>query len=178
MKNWAPPVLATASPFLTAQAPGFPTLRFFVQDGQQEPEIPFSFPLNQAFTDFLAPLHVLPLEPQMQQDFVNAWNLIYQRENAGQLIRETFIYPFILQPFYYLYPIMSKYMPLNNLTRIEGAVDQLIVLISKAYQEESTLAMPITRDMPQSRRAVLELWAQALVKRNYPPVPLSMNDYA
>ncbi|PSL91380.1 hypothetical protein [Pseudomonas sp. R9.37] len=163
---------------VTAQAPGFPTLRFFVQDGQQEPEIPFSFPLNQAFTDFLAPLRVLPLEPQMQQDFVNAWNLIYQRENAGQLIWETFIYPFILRPFYYLYPIMSKYMPLNNLTRIEGAVDQLIVLISKAYQEESTLAMPITRDMPQSRRAVLELWAQALVKRNYPPVPLSMNDYA
>ncbi|MGX5795615.1 hypothetical protein ACWHY4_17825 [Pseudomonas sp. E2-15] len=162
---------------VTAQAPGFPTLRFFVQEGEQAPVIPFSFPLNQAFTDFLAPLRVLPLEPQMQQDFVNAWNLIYQREDAGQLIWETFIYPFILQPFYYLYPIMSKYMPLNNLTRIEGAVDQLIVLISKQYQEESTLAMPITRDMPQSRRAVLELWAQALVKRNYPPVQLSMSDY-
>ncbi len=162
---------------VTAQAPGFPTLRFFVQDGQHAPVIPFSFPLNQAFTDFLAPLRVLPQEPQMQQDFVNAWNLIYQRADAGKLIWETFIYPFILQPFYYLYPIMSKYMPLNNLTRIEGAVDQLIVLISKAYQEESTLAMPITRDMPRSRRAVLELWAQALVKRNYPPVPLNMTDY-
>ena len=162
---------------VTAQAPGFPTLRFFVQEGQQAPTIPFSFPLNQAYTDFLAPLRVLPLEPQLQQDFVNAWNLIYQREDAGQIIWETFIYPFILQPFYYLYPIMSKYMPLNSLTRIEGAVDQLIVLISKPYQEESTLAMPITRDMPQSRRAVLELWAQALVKRNYPPIPLSMSDY-
>ncbi|WLD69929.1 MULTISPECIES: hypothetical protein [Pseudomonas] len=163
---------------VTAQAPGFPTLRFFVQEGQQAPVIPFSFPLNQAFTDFLAPLRVLPLEPQMQQDFVDAWNQVYQREDAGQLIWESFIYPFILQPFYYLYPIMSKYMPLNSLTRIEGAVDQLIVLISKEYQEESTLAMPITRDMPQSRRAVLELWAQALVKRNYPPVPLSMSDYS
>ncbi|MGY2231233.1 hypothetical protein HX780_29520 [Pseudomonas tolaasii] len=162
---------------VTALAPGFPTLRFFVQEGQQAPVIPFSFPLGQAYTDFLAPLRVLPQEPQMQQDFVNAWNLIYQREDAGQVIWETFIYPFILQPFYYLYPIMSKYMPLNNLTRIEGAVDQLIVLISKAYQEESTLAMPITRDMPQSRRAVLELWAQALVKRNYPPIQLSMSDY-
>ncbi|NBA97644.1 hypothetical protein [Pseudomonas sp. R5(2019)] len=160
-----------------AQAPGFPTLRFFVQEGQQPPVIPFSFPLNQAFTDFLAPLRILPLEPQMQQDFVNEWNRIYQREDAGVVIWETFIYPRILQPFYYLYPIMSKYMPLNSLERIEGAVDQLIVLISKAYQEESTLAMPITRDMPQSRRAVLELWAQALLKRNYPPFPLSMSDY-
>jgi hypothetical protein len=162
---------------VTGVAPGFPTLRFFLQEGQQAPTIPFSFPLPTAFTDFLAPLRVLPLEPQLQQDFVNAWNRIYMNKDAGSVIWETFIYPFILQPYYYLYPIMSKFMPLNSLTRIEGAVDQLIVLISKEYQEQSTLAMPITRDMPQSRRAVLELWAQALVKRNYPPVPLSMSDY-
>ncbi|NWD67019.1 hypothetical protein HX870_05345 [Pseudomonas gingeri] len=160
-----------------AQAPGFPTLRFFVQEDEQPPVVPFSFKLATAYTDFLAPLRVLPLEPHMQQDFVDEWNRIYESPEASVLIWETFIYPRILQPFYYLYPIMSKYMPLNSLTRIEGAVDQLIVLISKEYQEESTLAMPITRDMPQSRRAVLELWAQALVKRNYPPIPLSMSDY-
>ncbi|MGY2400644.1 hypothetical protein [Pseudomonas sp. SDO5271_S396] len=160
-----------------AVAPGFPTLRFFVPDSAQESAIPFSFKLSQAYTDFLAPLRVLPQEPQMQQDFVNAWNKICQQDDAGEVIWETFIYPKIFQPFYYLYPIMSKYMPLNSLPRIEGAIDQLIVLISKEYQEESTLAMPITRDMPQSRRAVLELWAQALVKRNYPPVELTMSDY-
>jgi hypothetical protein len=125
----------------------------------------------------MAPLRVLPLEPKLQEDFVNEWNQIYTKTEARVLIWETFIYPRILQPFYYLYPIMSKYMPLNSLERIEGAIDQLIVLISKEYQEESTLAMPITRDMSQSRRAVLELWAQSLVKRNYPPVPLSMSDY-
>ncbi|MBC7208989.1 MAG: hypothetical protein H5U33_00320, partial [Pseudomonas sp.] len=160
-----------------AVAPGFPTLRFFVHEGGQAPQVPFSFKLSQAYTDFLAPLRVLPQEPDMQQAFVDAWNLVYQQQDAGQQIWQRFIYPFILQPFFYMYPIMNKYMPLNSLARIEGAVDQLIVLISKQYQEESTLAMPITRDMPQSRRAVLELWAQALVKRNYPPIPLSMSDY-
>ncbi|MFZ4965533.1 MULTISPECIES: hypothetical protein [Pseudomonas] len=159
------------------QAPGFPTLRFFVQEGKQPPKIPFSFNYTEAYTDFLAPLRLLPLEPQLEQDFVNEWNKIYQNASARIVIWDTFIYPRILQPFYYLYPIMSKYMPLNSLERIEGAVDQLIVLISKEYQEESTLSMPITRDMSQSRRAVLELWAQALVKRNYPPLPLSMSDY-
>ncbi|MGA8137976.1 MULTISPECIES: hypothetical protein [Pseudomonas] len=159
------------------QAPGFPTLRFFVQEGEQPPEIPFSFSYTDAYTDFLAPLRVLPLEPALQEDFVNEWNQIYTKTEARVLIWDSFIYPRILQPFYYLYPIMSKYMPLNSLERIEGAIDQLIVLISKEYQEESTLAMPITRDMSQSRRAVLELWAQSLVKRNYPPVPLSMSDY-
>lgn len=160
-----------------AIAAGFPTLRFFVQDTQQQPVIPFSFNYADAYTDFLAPLRVLPQEPQMEQDFVTYWNSIYQQQNANQLIWDNFIYPKILQPFYYLYPIMSKYMPLNSLQRVEGAIDQLIVLVSKDYQEESTLAMPITRDLPQSRRAVLELWAQKLVKLNYPPVPLSMTDF-
>ncbi|MFJ4374922.1 hypothetical protein ACIP1T_20250 [Pseudomonas japonica] len=163
---------------ITARAAGFPTLRFFLHEDGQAPDIPFSFHYQQAYTDFLAPLRVLPQEPQMQQDFVDAWNAIYQDPDCGKLIWETFIYPRILEPFYYLYPIMDKYMPLNSLSRIEGAIDQLIVLISKAYQEESTLAMPITRDLPQSRRAILELWAQKLVKRNYPPQPLSMSDYA
>ncbi|MBX8538936.1 hypothetical protein K5D44_04330 [Pseudomonas cichorii] len=161
----------------TAQAPGFPTLRFFVQEGDQAPQIPFSFNYLSAYTDFLAPLRVLPLEPELQQDFITYWNSIYEQQDARVLIWEKFIYPRILEPFYYLYPIMAKYMPLNSLKRIEGAVDQLIVLISKPYQEESTLAMPITRDMPQSRRAVLELWAQSLVKGNYPPTPLSMSDF-
>ena len=105
-------------------------------------------------------------------EFVNAWNSCYQQPEARLIIWQQFIYPRILRIFYYLYPIMNKYMPLNDLARVEGAVDQLLVLISKAYQEESTLAMPITRDLPQSRRAVLELWANSLVKRNYPPTPL------
>ncbi|WP_065257309.1 hypothetical protein [Pseudomonas bananamidigenes] len=160
-----------------AIAPGFPTLRFFVKDTASDPDIPFSFALNQAQIDFLAPLRVLPLDMQLQQDFVNHWNDIYKDKNAPEEIWDDFIYPRVLKTFYYLYPIMNKFMPLNSRTRVEGAVDQLIRLISKEYQEESTLAMPITRDLSQSRRAVLELWAQKLVKRNFPPMPLKMSDY-
>ena len=160
-----------------AVAPGFPTLNFMVQQDNQQPDFPFSFAVNRAYTDFLAPLRVLPQEPELQSSFINYWNSIYQNPDSRMQIWLGFIYPFILQPFYYLYPVMNKYMPLDSLQRIEGAVDQLIVLISKEYQEESTLAMPITRDLPQSRRAVLELWAQKLVKLNYPPMPLSLNDF-
>ncbi|SCX92679.1 hypothetical protein [Pseudomonas sp. NFACC37-1] len=160
-----------------AVAPGFPTLRFFVKEGDSDPVIPFSFPVPQAYIDFLAPLRVLPLDLQLQQDFINYWNTVYKDQNAATQLWEGFLYPRILQTFYYLYPIMNKYMPLNSQTRVEGAIDQLIVLISKPYQEESTLSMPITRDMSQSRRAVLELWAKKLVKRNYPPQQLKMSDY-
>ena len=149
-------------------SPGFPTLRFFMAD---EP-VAFSFSINDAYIDFLAPLRVLPAEPQLMGEFIAFWNGCYQDAAAGEKIWHGFVYPRILEPFYYLYPIMNKYMPLNDLSRIEGAVDQLIVLVSKEYEQESALAMPITRDLPQDRRAVLELWAKALVKRNYPPMPL------
>ncbi|MBV4491612.1 hypothetical protein [Pseudomonas oryzicola] len=165
-----------ANVIVTGKLPGFPTLRFFPnEDGQAE--IAFSFTYLDAYVDFLAPLRVLPAEPDLQREFVEQWNQVYQKSDSGQLIWDSFIYPRIFEPYYYLYPIMGKYMPLNDLSRIEGAVDQLIRLISKAYQEESTVAMPITRDMPQSRRSVLELWAQKLVQLKYPPKPLSMDDY-
>lgn len=157
-----------------AIAAGFPTLRFFVQDGPgAAPAVPFSFDYTTAYTDFLAPLRVLPDEPGLMGEFVTAWNKVCTQQDARVQIWEGFIYPRIFEPFYYLYPIMDKYMPLNSLQRIEGAIDQLIRLVSKPYQEESTLAMPITRDLPQSRRAVLERWANELVKLNYPPRPLT-----
>ncbi|WAF83309.1 hypothetical protein NRL37_14405 [Metapseudomonas otitidis] len=157
-----------------AIAAGFPTLRFFVQDGPgAAPAVPFSFKYTEAYTDFLAPLRVLPDEPGLMGEFVAAWNQVCTLTDARVQIWEGFIYPRIFEPFYYLYPIMDKYMPLNSLQRIEGAIDQLIRLVSKPYQEESTLAMPITRDLPQSRRAVLERWANELVKLNYPPRPLT-----
>ncbi|MCG6575862.1 hypothetical protein EGM97_14220 [Pseudomonas sp. AF32] len=160
-----------------AVAPGFPTLRFFVQENDKKPVIPFSFPLSQAFVDFLAPIRVLPVDMQLQQDFINTWNGMCTATDAPEKIWSTFIFPKVLQTFYYLYPIMNKYMPLDSRTRVEGAVDQLIILISKPNQEESTLAMPITRDLSQSRRAILELWAKRLVKLNFPPKTLSMSDY-
>jgi len=160
-----------------AVAAGFPTLRFFIQDGQQQPTVPFSFNYTDAYTDFLAPLRVLPQEPEMLKDFIDCWNRVCTQDDASVRIWKEFIFPRILQPFYYLYPIMNKFMPLNSLQRIEGAINQFIVLISKDYQEESTLAMPITRDLPQSRRRVLEIWAQDLVSKGYPPIPLKLNDY-
>lgn len=161
---------------VTGVNPGFPTLRFY-PDEDGTADILFSFDYLSAYVDFLAPIRVLPSEDDLKQRFVDKWNEVYQQQDAAQVIWHSFIYPEIFQIYYYLYPIMNKYMPLNNLKRIEGAIGQLIRLISKPYQEESTLAMPITRDMPQGRRSVLELWAQKLVQRNYPPVKLSMADY-
>ena len=149
---------------------GFPTLRFATNPD----EFNFITSINQTYIDFLAPIRVLRNDTDLLQEFINEWNKIYQSENASEIIWEEFIYPKTLQVFYYLYPIMNKYMPLNILSRVEGAIDQLILLISPEYRAESTLAMPITRDMPGSSRMVLEFWANELVKKNYPPMPLTM----
>ncbi|MBC2655587.1 hypothetical protein H7A76_09080 [Pseudomonas sp. MSSRFD41] len=153
-------------------APGFPTLRFFLAD---EP-VSFSFNVNDAYTDFLAPIRVLPEEPNLLEEFVETWNQVYKYTDSNVRIWNQFIFPRILRPFYYLYPIMNKFMPLDSLQRIEGAIDQFTRLISQKYQEESTLAMPITRDLPQSRRRVLETWANQLVKQGYPPQELNLTE--
>ena len=153
---------------VTGVSPGFPTLLFNLTG---KDDFRFSFDFTEAYVDFLAPVRVLPHDDTLMNRFVDKWNAIYTQQDASQVIWEEFIYPEILEVFYYLYPIMDKYMPLDNLERIEGAVDQLIRLISAEYREESTLAMPITRDLPSSSRQVLETWAN-LIKRGYPPEPL------
>ena len=52
-------------------------------------------------------------------------------------------------------------------------IDQLLTLIAPSFEAESTLAMPITRDLSQGKRTVvLQLWG-GLVKKNYPPQPIS-----
>ncbi len=154
-------------------APGFPTLRFYFGD---EP-VSFSFNVNDAYIDFLAPIRVLPQEQDLVREFVSTWNQMYQYQDSNVRIWNAFIFPKILRPFYYLYPIMNKFMPLDSLQRIEGAIEQFTRLISREYQDESTLAMPITRDLPQSRRQVLEIWANQLVKQGYPPEELDIKDY-
>lgn len=160
-----------ASVNVTGVEAGFPTLLFNLEGAN---DFPFSFKLGEAYVDFLTPVRVLPMNNNLITEFVAKWNEVYLESNANELIWNDFIYPKILEVFYYLYPIMDKYMPLDNLHRVEGAVDQLIVLISDEYRDESTLAMPITRDLPGSSREVLEFWAKELVKKNYPPRKLTV----
>lgn len=158
---------------IQGKAAGFPTLAFQFAE-HSTPNFLFSFPSEQTYSDFMAPIRVLPNNEALLPAFVDTWNKMCKDDNASQRIWDEFIYPKVLKVFYYLYPIMNRYMPLNQLSRVEAAVDQLIVLISTEYREESTLAMPITRDFPASSRAVLEMWAKELVKKKYPPKPLPL----
>jgi len=71
-----------------------------------------------------------------------------------------------------IYPVMQRYVPLGDKTRMEGAVDQLQVTLSEAYMQDfSTMMMPITRDLSSAKRWVLLTWCE-LVKSNYQPIDL------
>jgi hypothetical protein len=48
----------------------------------------------------------------------------------------------------------------------------VLTLIAPSYFAESTLAMPITRDLSQGKRTVIQLWG-GLVKRGYPRQPIT-----
>jgi hypothetical protein len=48
----------------------------------------------------------------------------------------------------------------------------VLTLIAPSHFAESTLAMPITRDLSEGKRTALQLRG-GLVKRNYPPQPIS-----
>jgi hypothetical protein len=54
---------------------------------------------------------------------------------------------------------------------VEGAIDQLMVMITTDMEAASTLYMPVTRDLSAGKRQVLETWG-SLVVRKYPQVDL------
>lgn len=149
-----------------AANPGFPYLVFLPGEQLYVPPVISCFPglLNGNF----AAVRVMPFDEGIQQMFVEEWNKSYDPEAAW-----NFVYGRILYLYDMLYPVMSRYMPLGDRASVEAAVDQFIPLISQDYvTTESTLMMPITRDLSSAKRWVLEAWCK-LVKGNYPPVPIS-----
>lgn len=106
-------------------------------------------------------VRVMPFDDGLFAEFRDVWNGKYDRTLAWK-----FVYGKILYVYDMLYPVMDQFMPLGDLTRIEGAVDQLEAMISKDMLN-STLYMPVTRELSNGKRRVLEAWANLIV-RKYP----------
>jgi hypothetical protein len=70
-----------------------------------------------------------------------------------------------------LYPVMDQFMPLGNLERVEGAIDQLLVMVEEDWVNGSTLYMPVTRELSAGKRLIVQAWGD-LVVRKYPQQPL------
>jgi hypothetical protein len=154
---------------IKAASRGLPVLMFYpFQAGTALPTPQQQFD-NQvpSGVSFYTTVRVLPFDDAFVDEFIQLWNSSYDPAKAWD-----FIYSNILYLYDMLFPVMLRFVPLGDRQRVEAAVDQVLTLIAPSYFAESTLAMPITRDLSQGMRTVLQLWG-GLVKRNYPPQPIS-----
>jgi hypothetical protein len=149
-----------------AANPGFPVLVFYPYlTGQAQPKPTAAF--NEVGTAMFATIRVLSFDDAIVDKFVAVWN-----KNYDPVAAWNFVYDNILSLYDMIFPVMLKFVPLGERQRVEAAIDQVLALVAPDYFDESTLAMPITRDLSRGKRAVLELWG-GLVKKNYPPQPIS-----
>lgn len=149
-----------------AANPGFPVFVFYPYlAGQPQPAATGSF--DEVGTAMFTTIRVLTYDDAFVDQFVQLWNSTLDPVQAW-----NFIYSNILYLYDMIFPVMLRFVPLGDRQRVEAAIDQVLALIAPNYFPESTLAMPITRDLSRGKRTVLELWG-GLVKRNYPPQPIS-----
>jgi hypothetical protein len=93
---------------------------------------------------FYINVRVLPADAQF--DSVPDSQLTYQ-----------YIYENVLQYYYRLYPIMDRHMLLNNQQAVVNAAPILRQLVDQSNWN-STLYMPITRELSDGKRRLLQRW--------------------
>jgi hypothetical protein len=151
---------------LRAASPGFPVLVFYPFLAGQAPPVPTGS-FDEVGTAMFTTVRVLSFDDAFVDRFVDLWNSTYDPAQAWDFVYSTILYLYDM-----IFPVMLKFVPLGDRQRVEGAIDQVLALIAPGYFPESTLAMPITRDLSQGKRTVLQLWG-GLVKKNYPPEPIT-----
>jgi hypothetical protein len=155
---------------ISAASAGLPVLMFYpFQAGSAPPQPHYEFDsaTMPSGVSFYTTIRVLSFDDAFVDQFVQLWNSTYDSAKAWD-----FVYSNILYLYDMIYPVMLRFVPLGNRQRVEAAIDQVLTLIAPSYFAESTLAMPITRDLSEGKRAVIQLWG-GLVKRGYPPQPIT-----
>ncbi|HKI06036.1 MAG TPA: hypothetical protein VKK31_28920 [Thermoanaerobaculia bacterium] len=166
----------TATFTIAAAAPGCPIVAFYPYTGTP-PSIPAQ--VNFGFTSYATPsigtasyaaVRVLPFDNALVPQFVDCWNAT--GTYAGQPKYDAtrlwqFLYGNVLYSYDMLYPVMDQFMPLGNRIRVEGAANQLLMMVSESMEVASTLYMPVTRELSAGKRLILEAWCN-LVIRKYP----------
>jgi hypothetical protein len=153
-----------ASVGIAAQNPGFPVLAFFPFTGDTLPQPPTSLlgPAGPLITyAFYTTVRVLPFDDAVPGNFVDVWNVTNDPMQAW-----AFVYFNILYVYDMLFSVMLKYVNLGSQSEVEGSISAIWSLISYEAAQNSTSAMPITRDMSAGKRLALQLWIY-LVANNY-----------
>ena len=154
---------------IAAQSPGFPVLGFFpFATGSALPQPPAAlFPPGPAF---YATVRVLPFDSSVPGQFIDLWNSTHDPAQAW-----TFVYNNILYIYDMIFSVMLKYINLGSRDAVEKSAAAIAALIAKDVAAESTMAMPITRDLSSGKRTTLQLWLY-LVNNQYNVPALSLAD--
>lgn len=161
---------------IKAASAGLPVLMFYpFQAGTALPQPQQGFDTQAAPSgvSFYTTIRVLSFDDAFVDQFIELWNSPPKPAKPyDPALAWNFVYDNILYLYDMIYPVMLRFVPLGDRHRVEAAIDQVLALIAPSYFAESTLAMPITRDLSEGKRTVLQLWG-GLVKKNYPPQPIS-----
>jgi hypothetical protein len=162
--------------------PGFPVVAFYPFVGATAPtpqtSVGFGATAPNAYSIGSAhycTVRTMPADNGLLQEFVDCWNGAGSYAGSppyNRLQTWNFIYNNILYVYDALYPVMDQHMPLGSLESVEAAVDQLMTMISEEWVAQSTLYMPVTRELSAAKRLILLTWGD-LVNRKYPQQPLS-----
>lgn len=152
--------VATAT--IAAESPGFPALGFFpFAAGQTLPSPPSSLLPPGPGPFFFTTVRVLPFDNAVPIEFLALWNASHDPTHAW-----NFIYNQILYVYDMLFSVMLEYVDLGSQSAVEKNASGILSAISATAEQESTYAMPITRDLSAGKRLTLQLWIY-LVQNNY-----------
>jgi len=137
-------------------APGACFLSFYPYRGQPPSQIATSaFPLP---ASFYCAVRMLPFDDALE------------RNTPDSMLSFWFVYTNVLRVIDLVYPIMSKVRNLADLNVIEQMAEQLKFAVS-LDTFESTLYMPITRDLSAGKRKLLQRFVNLLPNQIAPDPP-------
>lgn len=148
--------IATAG--VAAQSPGFPVVAFFPFSGDTLPPPPPG--LMPPGNMFYVTVRVLPFDDALPQKFIDLWNSTQDSTKAWD-----FVYHRILYVYEMIFSVMLEFVNLGSQSAFDGHASRIRSLIEKSRAEEGTSAMPVTRDLSEGRRIVLQLYLYLITQK-------------
>jgi hypothetical protein len=155
--------------------PGFPNIVFFpFLPGEPVPTPPPQIipvfnpgaPLS-ITSAFYSSVRVMPFDDALPLAFANLWNSTHSPTDAW-----NFVYNNILYVYDMLFPVMKYYAGIDFSQQdiVNDNIDLIVQLTSSAMLDTSVY-MPVTRDLSVGKRAVLQMYG-FLVDNNWPEAPI------
>lgn len=142
----------TATVTLKSRHPGFANIAFLpVGPGGVLPVPPG---IMNPMSAFYSSVRVMPFDAELET-------------TPNEKLTWGFVYNNVLRVYDLIFPIMSEVVPLSRRKRVEAAVQQIRAMTAKDFLE-SSLYMPITRDLSAGKRKILHRWCNLVERGNAP----------